>query len=346
MKRKVVYIHPGLSSFVQKDIEILSSEFELNIHHFSLSSKFKLPLSFVKQFFFLLFNSINSKIWIVQFAGYQSFLPVLLGKLFRKKTVLVLGGTDCVGFPSIRYGCFYNKSLKPFTSYSLRNAFLLLPVDETLAEYNYTYQDNDFPKQGFKYHVKGIQTPHKVIYNGFELEKWQPGIKERNTFVTVAADLTTRFGIQLKGIDLILEIAKEFPDCIFYIVGGKTISAAIPENVVLTDKIPNNQLNDLLGSKEFYLQLSMSEGFPNALAEAMLCGCIPIVSNVGAMPKMIEGAGFLLTKKDLNELKILIQQAINHTDKAAKANSAREIIRTKYHLERRRNELIETIQSL
>lgn len=346
MKKKVVYIHPGLSSFVQKDISILQTEYVPNIHLFRLGSKRELPLSFVKELLFLLRNLIDTKIWIVQFAGYQSFLPVFLGKIFRKKTVLILGGTDCVGFPSIQYGCFYNKYLKPFTSFSLRHASLLLPVDQTLVQYDYSYQDNDYPKQGFQFHVNRIKTPYKVIYNGFELDKWFPKTKEDNSFVTVAADLNTRFGVQLKGVDLILEIASVFPQCYFYIVGGQNLNRAVPPNVILVDKIPNKKLVDFIGSKMFYLQLSMSEGFPNALAEAMLCGCIPIVSNVGAMPMIIEDSGFVLLKKDKKLLETLVHNAIQDEQKDFKSNKAREIISDKYNIERRKRELINALNSL
>jgi glycosyltransferase involved in cell wall biosynthesis len=346
MRKKVVYIHPGFSSFVQKDISLLETEFDLKIHFFSLKSKKELPLSFLKESFFLLKNLFSTKIWVIQFAGYQSFIPVLFGKLFFKKTVIVLGGTDCVGFPSIQYGCFYNKQLKPFTSFSLKHAKLLLPVDQTLVEYDYTYQDRDYPKQGFQYHVPGIKTPYKVIYNGFDSEKWLPLKKEEKSFVTVAADLNTRFGVQLKGIDLIISAAKDLPFCSFYIVGGKELNFEIPSNVFLIDRIPNNQLTDFIGSKQFYLQLSMSEGFPNALAEAMLCGCIPIVSNVGAMPMIIEDAGYVLLKKDKNMLISLIQLAIKDENKDLKSTKAREIVSSKYNIEKRKSELIKIIHTL
>ncbi len=346
MRKKVVYIHPGFSSFVQKDISLLETEFDLKIHFFSLKSKKVLPLSFLKEFFFLLKHLISTKIWIIQFAGYQSFIPVLLGRMFFKKTIIVLGGTDCVGFPSIQYGCFYNKQLKPFTSFSLKYAKLLLPVDNTLVEYDYSYQDNDYPKQGFRYHVKGIKTPYKVIYNGFESNKWFPQKKTENSFVTVAADLNTRFGVQLKGIDLIISIAKDLPFCSFYIVGGKELNFEIPTNVILIDRIPNDQLTDFIGSKQFYLQLSMSEGFPNALAEAMLCGCIPIVSNVGAMPMIIEDSGYVLMRKDRNMLISLIQLAIQDQNKDIKSKKAREIVSSKFDIERRKTELIKIINTL
>ena len=340
MKEKILYIHPGRSSFVEKDIAILNSAYNVRIHAFDLGSKIKLAASFVREFFFLLFNMHGSKKWIVQFAGYQSFLPVLLGTLFRKKVVIVLGGTDCVSFPSIHYGCFYNKTLKPFTAYSLKNASLLLPVDQSLVLYDYTYTDSDFNKQGYLFHAPNVRTPYKVVFNGYTSDSWLPVDKSPGTFVTVAADLGTRFGPSLKGIDLIIGAAKEFPECTFYIVGGAKLNIEVPVNVKLMGNIPNYELPKFIGSMEFYLQLSMSEGFPNALCEAMLAGCIPIVSNVGAMPMIVDGCGFILKRKDPAELAELLRTALKSPEKAQLSNLSRARIKDNFPLERRQNELL------
>lgn len=346
MKKKLLYIHVGLSSFVKKDIEILSSEFELKIFYFNLSSKKKLPISFVKQFFFLCRTAFFSKTIVVQFAGYQTFLPVIISKLINKKVIIILGGTDCVGFPSIQYGCFYNTKLRFFTSFSLRKANLLLPVDQSLVEYNYTYQNEDFPKQGYKYHVPDAKTPYKVIYNGYDAAKWKPGLKEKNSFVTVGADFTTKFGVKLKGIDLILSVAPKFPDCKFYIVGGATIDHEVPQNVELIRFIPNENLGEFLSTKQFYLQLSISEGFPNALCESMLCGCIPIVSNVGAMPMIVQNTGYILLKKDLQLLENLITVAILDENIEKRSIDSRKIISEKFTIKNRQIPLITAVSSL
>lgn len=344
--KKILYFHNGLSSFVKKDIEIIEKEFELIIFHFDVTNKKKVPLFFIKQLLFILLNIFKSNTYVTQFGGYHSVLPCLIGKLFRKKSIIILGGTDCVSFPSIRYGNFYKKGLKIATTISLKNASILLPVDETLVNYKYNYQPNDYPFQGYKYFIKNIKTPYRVIYNGYDADKWRCLIKkEPNSFVTVGANLGSRFGFELKGIDLIFKIAPLFPACKFYIVGGHLIkNIKVPSNIILLDPIPNSKLADFISSKQFYLQLSMSEGFPNALCEAMLCECIPIVSAVGAMPKIVSDIGFVLGIKSEQELQKIIQLALK-TVSTIDTKKVRNRISTHFTLKNRKEILNQTIKN-
>lgn len=342
-KKRIIYTHIGLSSFVVKDIEILKSEFDVIEFYFKLSRKSNLPVSFCQQFFNLLIYIWRIDCIVIQFAGYQSYLPTIFGKIFRRKVIIILGGTDTVSFPSIQYGCFYNKKLKKFTSESLARASLLLPVSETLVKYEYNYTENDFPYQGYLFHAPQITTPYKVIYNGYDQKKWPySAIKQPNTFITIAADLGSRFGFKLKGIDLIVEIAHLFPDFRFYIVGGSKINKPLPSNIYRVDNIANNELPQFISDKQFYLQLSMSEGFPNALCESMLCGCVPIVSNVGAMPFIIGETGYILMKKDKKTLSELITKATTEYSEIKSLN-ARERISAEFPLEKRRKLLCQTI---
>lgn len=344
-KTKLMYIHVGLSSFVKKDIKILSETYELAIFHFDLSNKKQLPLTFFKQFLFITKNFRSSRAIITQFGGYQSYLPSIFNRLFGKKSIIIMGGTDAVSFPSIQYGCFYKKYLKYFTRKSLEFSSLLLPVSNNLIECDYTYQKNDFDKQGYKFHAPKVKTSVKTIFNGYDSNKWTFNPKkESGSFLTIAADLGSRFGKKLKGIDLIISVAPEFPNCKFYIVGGDKLEEELPVNVIPVGNMTHTELPTFISDKQFYLQLSMSEGFPNALCEAMLCGAIPIVSDVGAMPEIVGKEGFILKEKNLEYLKTLILSA-QSSDVDQLAITARKRIAENFTIEKRSNELIETIKS-
>lgn len=347
MKEKLLYFHTGKSSFVAKDLEILGEAFAVSDFRFNTHNKKKIILELVRQKLFLLRHVFSSKLMVCQFSGHQSFLPVLFSRLFFKKCVIIAGGTDCVSFPSIRYGNFQNPLLAFTTAFSFRHCHLILPVHDTLIGYDYTYQPNDYPKQGISFFVKNIRTPMKTIFNGYDSSKWFCAeAKEEKSFITIGADLGSRFGFALKGIDLIFDIAGRFKDCTFYIIGGKQIDRPIPSNVKLLDNVPNQELRPLLGRMRFYLQLSMSEGFPNALSEAMLCECIPIVSAAGGMPDIVSGTGYILKHKNLDELGGLIASALAAPGKDLLGRRAHEKIAADYPLEKRKKLLLYEISQL
>lgn len=347
MKAKLLYFHAGKSSFVVKDIEILQEKYKVLDFLFDTSNKKKYISLFIKQFFFILGNIFNSKLIICQFAGHHSFLPILFSKIFLKKSIVVAGGTDCVSFPSIGYGNFNNRFLAKTTTFSFKSCNLILPVHQTLVEYDYEYQPNDFKKQGYQFFIPNIKTPYQVIHNGYDSKKWYCDTeKEKNSFVTIGAGLDSRFGFNLKGIDLIFEIALKFPHCNFYVVGGLGIDKSTPTNIKLIDKIPNNELRQFISNKRFYIQLSMSEGFPNALSEGMLCECVPIVSHVGGMPDIVSDCGYILKHKNINELYELLNSALNNVDLNKLGKKARRRVVENYTFESRKEQLLLAVGKL
>ncbi|MCD6017178.1 MAG: hypothetical protein K0S53_299 [Bacteroidetes bacterium] len=347
MKAKILYFHAGKSSFVIKDIEILQEKYLVLDFFFDTSNKKRYIAQLFQQCGFILKNIIGSQLIVCQFAGHHTFLPVLFSKLFFKKSVVVAGGTDCVSFPSIGYGNFNNKLLSRTTSFTFKNCNLILPVHQTLVEYDYTYQHHDFEKQGYRFFIPSIKTPYEIIHNGYDSRKWFCNTeKEISSFVTIGAGLGSRFGFNLKGIDLIFEIAQKFPRATFYIVGGATIKTDKPANVKLLDNIPNHDLQPFLSKMQFYLQLSMSEGFPNALSEAMLCECVPIVSNVGGMPDIVFDCGYILKHKNINELYELVNTALNNFELEKLGKKARRRIEENYTFENRKQKLLAAIDKL
>ena len=340
---RILYWDLGKSTFVKKDLEILRKSFAVKDYTFIANVKWRLPFEFLRQFFIGLFTAGSYDIVVCQFASYHSLVPFFVAKLLGNKRVIVAGGTDCVAFPSIDYGNFQRPYLNYFTRKSFEWATLILPVDQTLIDYEYTYTGDDYPRQGYRNFVKNITAREQVIYNGYDAEFWKPRAVARNSrsVITVGANLGSRFAFRLKGIDLLLEAARRLPDWSFTIVGGNGLSQSeMPANVFLHPNVPNDQLPELYSQHRYYAQLSMSEGFPNALAEAILCGCTPVVSAVGAMPMMVADDRFILRKKDPDALVALL----TNLDTFEQNGELRQRMVREFTFERRSIELSEAIR--
>ena len=62
-------------------------------------------------------------------------------------------------------------------------------------------------------------------------------------------------------------------------------------NVTFTGELPRAELDALFARASVYVQASAHEGFGLSLAEAMLAGCIPVVTSAGALPEVVGDVG-------------------------------------------------------
>ena len=72
---------------------------------------------------------------------------------------------------------------------------------------------------------------------------------------------------------------------------------------------PHAKVLECMVQSQLYVQASISEGMPNALMEAMLCGCIPVGSNVAGIPKLIGEWGVVFHERKTEKLMEAIDQA-------------------------------------
>jgi glycosyltransferase involved in cell wall biosynthesis len=337
-KKKLLYFYTAESPFVEKDIQIFSRQFEVIPFHFNLYKKKQMGLILFHECFFLLRHILSSRLIVCQFAGLHAFLPIAFAKMFFKKSIVVAGGTDCVSFPSIAYGNFSNPRNAGITRFCFKTCSLILPVHDSLVYYDYTYQDRDYPKQGIRFFIPKLKTPITVVHNGYDKNYWSRAgqQKQKKSFFTVLGHVNSRFTLQLKGIDLFVEAAHKFPEATFTILGGSGLNINNkPENLHLLSNVWGKELVNVFAQQQYYVQLSLSEGFPNALSEAMLCECVPVVSNVGGMPDIVGDCGYILMKKDKDLLFKLITEAMNDRQLSEKGLCARESIAHRFTLEKR-----------
>lgn len=339
----ILYISPIPTAFIQRDIEMLSPTFKIIQLNFT-ANPYLLPVYFIFQFFQLLVLLPFTNKYLCFFAGYHTVIPVFLGKLFGKKVIIECGGTDAMHLPKIDYGNYRKKWLKKATVYSFKNCSLILPVSESLVKSTYTY-DSESPKnQGLLHLIPDLKTKTQVIYNGFDIEFWTDDQRKKSPFyfVTVATGISKKNRALVKGIDLVLEMAKAFPNYSFTIIGDKEFKTTLP-NVTLMPPLNQKEIREVYRQSQFYLQLSYSEGFPNALAEAMLCGCVPIGSNVGEISKIIGETGFILPYKDQALLYNLIS-TLKEKDLESLRKATAQRVKDNFNYKMRKEKLIAVLR--
>lgn len=326
-KRELLYVHNGATTFVRKDQRLLAQQYDVVELPFVPGHTWMVPLLFLQQFLLGLWHVPRVDAVVCQFAGHHSLLPLLLARLFRKPSMVLSNGSDCVSFPSLGYGHFRKPLMALTTRWSFQLARLIVPLHSSLVHARPTYHDIDGPAQGILHFCPGLRTPIEPLGYGFDSLFWQArGTRRPNRFITVASNAHKPYIQVIKGLDMIAQVAPRFPDCEFLIVGTRHGSLPDrPANVIEVPFIPNEELPAHYGEACFYLQLSVSEGFGNALCEAMLCGCIPVVSEVGAMPEIVGDAGVVVPKRDVDMLETYLRKALA-LDRARHAVRARERI--------------------
>jgi glycosyltransferase involved in cell wall biosynthesis len=312
--KKLLYFFPVKTSFVATDNEILSTKYSISLFHFKTLPKWKTPFSLISQLLFIILKLPRIDIMFSQFSGYHTFWPALFSRIFNIPHYIVLNGTECNNFPEINYGYINHPLLFWFSKKSLQWSSRLLPVSEALVRAEYTYADTKYPHQGYTHFYKNINTPCTVIHNGISTHQFTinpGGIREVNSFVTVAAGLESANRRVVKGLDLVIELALRTPQYKYTFVGGKNSKGLeLPPNITLLDFIPHGELSAIYNQHQYYLQLSLTEGFGISVCEAMLSGCVPIVSDVGVLPFIAGNKGYLLRHKNLDLLETLVHRAI------------------------------------
>jgi len=351
LKKTIIYIYPTYSTFIKKDLDFLSENYNVKTPTEAFNKPSFLAIRFLKQFLFLIKNIKSTKVVFVMFGGYWSFLPALFCKITNKSCYIILGGADCVSFPSINYGSLRKPFIKLFIKWSYQLCTKLIPVDESLVYNDYSYYENStYNKQGYKAFFPKIETPYKVIYNGFDTSFFESNLRKKSNSFILVASIPSMSTFKLKGVDIIFDLAKTYPNCTFTIVGlSADLSSKItdkPSNITLYPFLSSNEFKKYLLETQFVLQLSISEGFPNALCEAMLCNCIPIGSNVGAIPTIIKDTGYIINSSNFNKIKSDFDEILQKSEEenVLLAEKARKRIVEEFPLSKRQEAFYQLIK--
>lgn len=287
-KHSILFIYIDYSTFVEADFEILSSFANVSKYQFKpVKGLFRTGFELLKELIFLIFRGYKYDSVFIWFSDYHSLLPVLFAKIFRKKSFVVIGGFDVTSLPEFKYGALSNPVRAFFSRNTLKFTTVCLPVAESLKK---------------KLLEINSDAKVEVIATRQDAEKFSfDGYKRPKRIITVSGTRNYQ-RLMVKGLDRFRDLALRLPEFEFQMIGVtagvKQYFEPLPANLVLLPIADFEQMIQYYRNASFYAQLSRSEGLPNALCEAMLCGCIPIGTDVGDVRTTIGKTGLTIDEWD------------------------------------------------
>ena len=269
------------------------------------------------------------------FASTYAAAAVASARALRRPAVIALGGADVAGIPDIGYGIWISPWKSRCVSYALRNADRIIAVDPFLKAEAVRWA---------RYDGRNIE----VLPTGYDSGFWTPEGEKAGTVLTVAScDSDVR--LRVKGVDILLEAARLLPGTRFTLAGidepfAARLRANAPPNIDIRGKLPREEIRSLYRRAKVYCQPSRFEGLPNAVCEALLCGCIPVCSDVGGMRTAAGGSGLIVPGGDPRALASALRQVLEAPP--ADFPSGRESIAARFSLERREEGLVKLIGGL
>ena len=263
----------------------------------------------------------------------SSLHTVLFAKLFNGKSVIVAGGGDAAELPEVPYGAFTTWK-KHLVKYVFETADLVLAVSE-------------FTKREVLQHSKPKSV--RVVYNGIDTERYKPeGDKEK---MVLTVSMVSWSFIKRKGLETFVRCARYLPDIQFILVGKhknddcvKHLKRIASSNVRIPGHMPFEELLSYYRRAKVYVQVSLHEGFGVALAEAMLCECIPVVTRKAALPEVVGDTGFYVPYGNPKATAKAIKEAIDAPSEAGR--KARKRIKDMFSLQKRKEKLLEIVNAM
>ncbi len=296
-RASILFVHNHRASFVAQDVDCLRSRHRVT--ELPLTGRFPNPLAVWRQV-------RAHRLVFGWFASWHTFLPLLFARVLQKPSVLVIGGYDLANLPAIGYGHqrpgLRNQFKKWISRATMRLATRLIANSKfSVIEANTNAGFDDKNLQG--------------IYHGVP-DRFGPLTTQPRDRLAITIGNLDRCNLHRKGLEPFVAAAALLPDVRFVVIGSwkddaiaHLRSLAAP-NVEFTGRIDDHQLDDYCRRASAYVQASRHEGFGIAVAEAMLAGCIPVVTRAGALPEVAGDCGVYLDTTDPAEIARAIAYAL------------------------------------
>lgn len=330
MKKRILFVYNVHRRFVDIDRDLLSERYDVQDWY--------QPTRWVN--LFALTQAVrHCDLVFCWFASWHSLMPVLLARLFGKLAHVHIGGYDVARVPEAGYGSQRGGLRKAVSRAVIHSATTMTASSEFLRGEAINNSGAD-PKRITTLYL-GIVP---VSSNG---ESPQP-LEKQDMILTVGG--IWRENLLRKGLLPFVRAAKLLPGLPFVLAGDffdnsvEVLKAEAAPNVEITGHVSEEKLGELYNTAKVYVQASLHEGFGMSVGEAMLAGCIPVVTRNGALPEVVGDVGVYADSNDPADIAAAIRVALA-MDKS-NAEAARKRILTHFSLDQRRQLLFSLIDEV
>ncbi len=221
------------------------------------------------------------------FAYPDGYAATLLGRWLRVPVTITLRGTETRHIASPK--------LKPLVQAALDRASRVFSVSESLRQVA----------------IGSGALPSKVLVvgNGVDIAKFSPleqlecraglGLPATAKVIVTVGGLVERKGFH-RVIAALPEILKEFPDCVYLVVGGPSaegdwtdklkqlvVDQGLEKAVQFLGPLAPEKLSAVLSAADVFVLSTRNEGWANVLLEAMACGLPVVATDVGGNKEVV-----------------------------------------------------------
>jgi glycosyltransferase involved in cell wall biosynthesis len=303
--KTILFFRPSYSTIIKQDELFLKKKYHLRSFVFDSSSFFKIIGSSIKQFLFLYTQIRTSTLIYLCHAGFHAFLPLILATLFRKKSILIIGGYDSIKSKEFRYGAHRNILRSWVIKICCALVTRILPVSSFVL----------------KNLVQNINSAHplktKIVYNGADTKEYCFDYSMEKHGVVYVSQADSLRALKIEGLEFYAQLAKNFPSETFTIVGASGKAKSFIEslnisNILCVEQTKKEELKGILNQADVICQFSKLEEFGLSLTEGMLCGCIPVsLKNTAPEEIVTKDVGILIEELDVSEASKALRQALS-----------------------------------